>query len=181
MKTNNNKVGVIGETAVTLELLKRGFDVININTAYRNYKNADLICMNPDTGKSEMIQVKTGTTHSIMVGLVSELDGTIPNIDTHVIGPWVFVYIPKEDYSKMAFYVVTKEEITKLITTSNNWYVNEWNRKLTCKTLVAVSIEWLEGENSKAKKTNKYDYPEFKNPLGHNSINRWDKIDNLLK
>ena len=38
MKTNNNKVGVIGETAVTLELLKRGFDVININTAYRNYK-----------------------------------------------------------------------------------------------------------------------------------------------
>ena len=46
-------------------------DVININTAYRNYKNADLICVNSDTGKSVMIQVKTGTTHSIMVGLAS--------------------------------------------------------------------------------------------------------------
>jgi predicted AAA+ superfamily ATPase len=115
MKMNSNKMGVIGETAVALELLKRGFDVININNSYQNYKNADLICMNAETGKSVMIQVKTGTTHNIFTGFVSELDGTIPNIENTIIGPWVFVYIPEQDFSDIQFYILTKEEIDESV------------------------------------------------------------------
>ncbi len=180
MKMNSNKMGVIGETAVTLELLKRGFDVLNINNSYQNYKNADLICMNAETGKSVMIQVKTGTTHNIFTGFVSELDGTIPNIENTIIGPWVFVYIPEQDFSDIQFYILTKEEVKELITTSNNWYVNEWNRKLASKPVIGVDVEWLKGANQPGKSTQKYTYPEYKNPLGHNSINKWEKIEILL-
>ena len=55
-------IGRIGEKVAELELLKLGFDVINLNDFRKNYENADLICINPTTGKSVMIQVKTGTT-----------------------------------------------------------------------------------------------------------------------
>lgn len=181
MRTTRMTIGAIGEAAVALELLKKGFDVININSHYRNYKNADLVCMNSDTGKSVMIQVKTGTTHNILTGFTSELDGTIPNIDNSIIGPWVFVHIPNEDFSQMMFYILSKEEIKELITSSNLWYVNEWNRTLTSKPMVGVYTEWLEGKNQPGKLTKKYKYPEYKNQLGHNSIGRWDKIEVLLK
>ena len=96
MKKSRNLIGAIGEAAVVLELLKNGVNVLNINHYFRNYKNADLICMNTDNGKSTMIQVKTGTTHNILVGLESELDGTVPMLDNYIVGPWVFICI----YSK---------------------------------------------------------------------------------
>ena len=180
MKKDNTRIGAIGETAVALELLKKGYDVININSAYQNYKNADLVCMNPDTG----IQVKTGTTHNILTGFTSELDGTIPNIDNSIIGPWVFVYMPKEDFSEMKFYILSKEEIKELIKSSNLWYVNEWNRTLTSKPMVGVFTEWLEGKDQPGKTTKKYKYPKYKNPLGNNpdiAQGRWDKIEELLE
>jgi hypothetical protein len=44
-------LGLIGETAVSLELMKMGYDVINLNTLRHNYQNIDLICINPQTGK----------------------------------------------------------------------------------------------------------------------------------
>ncbi|MBR5849314.1 MAG: hypothetical protein IKY69_07600, partial [Bacteroidaceae bacterium] len=95
---------MIGETAVTLELLKRGLDVININCTYNNYQKADLICMNHENGKSTMIQVKTGTTNNILTGFVSELDGTIPFIEKSIIGPWIFVKTDKNNLSEFEFY-----------------------------------------------------------------------------
>ena len=175
-------LGLIGETAVSLELMKKGLDVININTVYRNYKNADLICMNANNGKSVMIQVKTGTTHNILTGFTSELDdGTIPNIEASVIGPWVFVKTDK-NFKTMNFYVLTKEEIVKLIKTSNNWYVNEWNRQLTSKTLVGVYDYWLEGKGEDAKTDPKFkkQHKAYSNPLKDTTKGKWEKITDLL-
>ena len=51
---NNKQLGQIGETAVMLELQKRGFDVININISYSNYPKADLICINAENGKNSV-------------------------------------------------------------------------------------------------------------------------------
>lgn len=98
MEITNKQKGELGENLVAMALMNMGWDVININTVYRNYKNADLICMNANNGKSVMIQVKTGTTHNILTGFISELDGTILNLETSVIGPWVFVYMPMTNY-----------------------------------------------------------------------------------
>ena len=188
MMNNNARIGLIGETAVTLELLKKGIDVVNINSYYRNYKNADLECMNPETGKSAMIQVKTGTTHNILTGFISETNGTIKNLDSSIIGPWVFVYIPDGNYSDMKFYILSKDEVKTLIESSNKWYVIEWDRDLKSKPMVGLEIAWLEGNNTPAKTNGTKTYPEYKNPLGQQSIkgqkvseNRWDKIIDLLK
>ena len=51
MKLTNKQKGELGEILVSMELMNMGLDVVNINTVYRNYKNADLICMNANNGK----------------------------------------------------------------------------------------------------------------------------------
>jgi hypothetical protein len=181
MEITNKQKGEIGETLVSMALMNMGWDVININTVYRNYKNADLICMNANNGKSVMIQVKAGTTHNILTGFISELDGSIPNLETSVIGPWVFVYMPDDKLSNIEFYILTKEEVIKLISSSNKWYVTEWNRKLTSKPRVGVEVDWLKGESSKASKENaKKQHPEYKSTLHQSSKDNWYKITELL-
>ena len=181
MELTQEQKGKIGETAVMLELLKKGFNVININNSYPNYKNVDLICMNANNGKSVMIQVKTGTTHNILTGFTSELDGSIPNLETSVIGPWVFVYMPDDKLSNIEFYILTKEEVIKLISSSNKWYVTEWNRKLTSKPRVGVEVDWLKGKSSEVSKENaKKQHPEYKSTLHQSSKDNWWKITELL-
>ena len=181
MEITNRQKGELGENLVAMALMNMGWDVININTVYRNYKNADLICMNANNGKSVMIQVKTGTTHNILTGFISELDGTIPNLETSVIGPWVFVYMPDDKLSNVEFYVLTREEVIELISSSNKWYVTEWNRELKSKPIVGVEVDWLQGEPSKASKPiAKKQHPEYKSTLRQTSKDNWYKIKELL-
>ena len=177
MKLTQEQKGKIGETAVMLELLKKGFNVININNSYPNYKNADLICMNANNGKSVMIQVKTGTTHNILTGFTSELDGTIQKLEESIIGPWVFVYMPDDKMSNMEFYILTREEVIELISSSNKWCATEYYRKLKKKYPVGVYVDWLEGGSSKATKL----HPEYKSTLHQTSKDNWWKITELLK
>ena len=177
MELTQEQKGKIGETAVMLELLKKGFNVININNSYPNYKNADLICMNANDGKSVMIQVKTGTTHNILTGFTSELDGTIQKLEESIIGPWVFVYMPDNKMSNMEFYILTREEVIELISSSNKWYATEYYRKLEKKYPVGIEIEWLKGGASKATKL----HPEYKSTLHQPSKDNWWKITELLK
>ena len=177
MELTQEQKGKIGETAVMLELLKKGFNVININNSYPNYKNADLICMNANNGKSVMIQVKTGTTHNILTGFTSEFDGTIQKLEESIIGPWVFVYMPDDKMSNMEFYILTREEVIELISSSNKWYVTEWKRKLTSKPRVGIEIKWLKGKSSKATKV----HPEYKSTLHQPSKDKWYKITELLE
>lgn len=177
MELTQEQKGKIGETAVMLELLKKGFNVININNSYPNYKNADLICMNANNGKSVMIQVKTGTTHNILTGFTSELDGTIQKLEESIIGPWVFVYMPDNKMSNMEFYILTREEVIELISSSNKWYATEYYRKLKKKYPVGVYVDWLEGGSSKATKL----HPEYKSTLHQPSKDKWYKITELLE
>lgn len=177
MELTNKQKGELGEILVSMELMNMGLDVVNINTVYRNYKNADLICMNANNGKSVMIQVKTGTTHNILTGFTSELDGTIQKLDESIIGPWVFVYMPDDKMSNMEFYILTREEAIELISSSNKWYATEYYRKLEKKYPVGIEIEWLKGGVSKATKL----HPEYKSTLHQPSKDNWWKITELLK
>ena len=173
-------IGRIGEKAAELELLKLGFDVINLNDFRNNYENADLIFMNPATGKSVMIQVKTGTTKNIMTGFTSELDGTIPDLEQKVIGPWIFIRTD-DKVSYMDYYILSKEETVELIETSNDWYVNKWNRKLSSKPIVGIDIPWLQGLKTEASKPQAVkQYPEYVSSLKETSYNKWEKITSLL-
>ena len=179
---NSQQISRIGETAVMLELLKMGYDVINLNSSYTNYPKADLICINPDNGKSTMIQVKTGTTKNILVGFTSEDDGTIKDIEKKINGPWIFVKTDKEKASEYEFYILTKEEILELITTINKWYVTQCNRQLKSNQIIGVDIAWLEGKGVKESPSHYTKrHAEYKNPLGKTTKGCWDKIVNLLK
>ena len=138
MKLTNKQKGELGEILVSMELMNMGLDVVNINTVYRNYKNADLICMNANNGKSIMIQVKTGTTQNIHTGFTSDAKGSIPKLEEKIIGPWVFVYMPDDKMSNMEFYILTREEVIELISSSNKWYATEYYRKLKKKYPVGI-------------------------------------------
>ena len=180
MANNKVNIGLMGETAVALELIKLGYDVININSFISNYKNADLIVMNRETGKSTMIQVKCGTTKNIVVGFTSELDGTIPELDDKIICPWVFVKVD-EKYD-MDFYILSSDEAKTLIKAGNDWYVHDFNRQLKRKPLVGMEISWLEGKSTEASAAHlKIQHKAFNNPLGHNSKDNWEKITNILE
>ncbi len=174
-------IGRIGEKAAELELLKQGIEVINLNDFRNNYENADLICMNRKTGKSVMIQVKLGKTHNILTGLTSEMDGTIPDLEHKVIGPWIFIKTD-EEFKSMDFYILTREETIELIKSSNDWYVNQWNRRLTSKPMVGVEVSWLKGEITEASKPNaKKQHPEYQSTLQETAHNKWSKITKLLE
>ena len=139
---NNAQIGLIGETAVKLKLLEMGWNAINLNDAIRNFKGADLICIN---GKETcLIQVKTcpnpGKNPNIRTGLISDCKGHIKDLKEKVVGPWVFVHIngegPKAEYD---FYILTRQEVIELITTSNDWYVKQ-KKKIRVKTYRLVCI-----------------------------------------
>ena len=176
MKLTNKQKGDLGEILVSMELINRGLDVVNINTVYRNYKNADLICINANNGKSVMIQVKTGTTQNIHTGFTSDEKGSIPKLEEKIIGPWVFVYMPDDKMSNMEFYILTREEVIELISSSNKWYATEYHRELKKKYPVGVYVDWLEGGLSKATKL----HPEYKSTLRQTSKGNWWKITKLL-
>lgn len=169
-------IGLIGETAVIMELLKRGYDVVNLNIFRNNYKRADIICMDSEGGKNTMIQVKTGTTKNFIIGLVSETDGTIERLEEKIVGPWVFVYTDNK-CSSMEFYILTREETIELIKTSCDWYANQWNRQLKHRQPAGIELNWLRGESSKATKN----HPEYKSSLKETSKDKWYKIEDLLK
>ena len=175
-KTNIN-IGKLGETAVALELIKLGYDVVNMNSSHGSYKNIDLICINPTNGKSITIQVKSGTTDNILTGFTSKLDGNIPNLEERIVCPWIFVEIDKKYNLQTKFYILSKEETFQLIESSNRWYVTAWNRKLKSKPVVGIKISWLQGDSEIA--TNEHHH--FNNPLKENSIDKWNKIIKLLE
>lgn len=45
MTLTENQLGRLGETAVALELMKRGYDVVNLNDSIKNYQHANLLCV----------------------------------------------------------------------------------------------------------------------------------------
>jgi hypothetical protein len=178
-KTNIN-IGKLGETAVALELIKLGYDVVNMNSSHSNYKNIDLICINPTNGKSIAIQVKSGTTDNILTGFTSELDGNIPNIKERIVCPWIFVEVDKNTL-QTKFYILSRDEALELIESSNRWYVTAWNRKLKSKPVVGISVSWLQGDSEIAVSTPTKQRSKFDNPLGHNAIDKWEKITKLIE
>ena len=176
MSKSNINIGKLGETAVALELIKLGYDVVNINSSYNNYKNIDLICINPSNGKSVAIQVKSGTTRNILTGFVSELDGSIPDLENKIVCPWVFVEIDKNTL-QTEFYILSKDEAIQLIGYSSRWYATGWSRKLKHKPIVGVDVSWLKGDSKIATSTRK----KFDNPLGDKATGKWEKITKLIE
>lgn len=171
----NAHIGLIGETAVKLKLLEMGWNAINLNDAIPNFKGADLICIKD--GETRMIQVKTSPSPNdnpnIMTGFVSDHEGNIKNLEEKVVCSWVFVHVrgvgTKAEYN---FYILTRQEVIDLITTSNDWYVKR--KKDTGKDIqIGLYLSWIRGigYNPSAK-----DYHSYKSVIKEDSKDRWEKI-----
>ena len=133
--------------------------------------------MSSKTGKSTMIQVKTGSTKNIQCGLTSTPSGEIADLEEKVICPWVFVHVtlPKgDDDFKFDFYVLTREETFDLIRSSNDWYANQakTGRTLQKNIRVGVDVTWLEAEESKETKL----FHPYRSTLKSTSKGKWEKI-----
>ena len=169
------QIGLIGETAVKLKLQENGWDAINLNDALRNFKGADLICIN---GKETcLIQVKTcpnpNRNPNIRTGLISDCDGHIKDLEEKVVGPWVFVQIKGEGTTaEYDFYILTRQEVIDLITTSNAWYVK--HKEERGKDIqIGLYLSWIRGigYNPNAK-----DYHEYKSVIKEDPKDKWEKI-----
>ena len=178
---SSQQICKLGETAVALELMKRGYDVINLNESLQNYMNADLLCISGKTGNGIKIQVKTGTTENIRCGLIADpATGVIQNLDERVICPWVFVHVAdktNQDGStdfKFDYYILTRDETRELLRVAHDWYANDTKngRKLQKNILVGMDIPWLMGEDFKDTSL----HNARKNPLKSKALNQWDKI-----
>ena len=123
-----------------------------------------------------MARVKTGTTQNILTGFTSDVKGSILKLEEKIIGPWVFVYMPDDKMSNMEFYILTREEVIELISSSNKWYATEYYRDLKKKYPVGVYVDWLKGGLTKATKL----HPEYKSTLRQPSKDNWWKITKLL-
>lgn len=177
---NNARIGNIGEQMVIVKLMELGWDAFNVNQVFKNYKSIDIICMNPCNGQTQQIQVKTGRgSNPFPTGFYSDNKG---NIDIFEIkGPWVFVLATGEGIDmSFRFFILSKSEVETLIQTSNNWYMNEYEREneISNHTPVGIKLKWLQGEGEKNTLNDnlKIRHAAYVNPLQHDSENCWDKI-----
>ena len=185
-KNNQNALTCkMGETVVVLKLLELGYQAFNLNSEFSNYMDADVMCINPETDKHVMIQVKTSSQKSpnFPVGFSSTRDGEIigKKLDERITCPWVFVHILEDNGEKRyRYYVLTREEVINLIEDSNRWYWKEGGTHSNATKDVqgvGLTIGWITGIN--IGKNGGKQYP--RNIKIAEPENAWDKITELLK
>ena len=159
-KSDKSRIGKLGETAVILKLTEMGWDAFNLNATNPNYKGVDVLAVNPQTLESLFIQVKSSALReaNFPTGLISDTKGNIIvrknkewvkdyNWKEKFVGPWVFVHIKMDSEDiNYDFYILTKEEVVKLIEDSNTWY---WGQNRNAKgeaQPVGLPLCWITGE-----------------------------------
>ena len=128
---SNIRLGEIGENMTIVRLLQKQWDAFNINHCISNYKAADLVCIDPEHNITKLIQVKTGYGKSpnFIVGLISDNQGHIDNLEKKIVGPWVFVQV--EGYGIdliFHFFSLSRQQVIDVIKSSNDWYTKTWDR-----------------------------------------------------
>ena len=181
---SSQQLGKLGETAVALELMKRGYDVINLNESLQNFQHADLLCVCSRTGKMQPIQVKTGSTKNIYCGLTATTKGEIIGIEDKVVCPWIFVHVTEITTAKQKkdlhfdFYILTREETIDLLQDAHNWYANDtkYKRDRQKPIRVGMDIQWLNADGKKETRL----HNAYKSLLTESSQDKWDNIALLL-
>jgi len=178
-KLRKSQLCAIGENMVAVKLLQNGLDAIVANQSINNCQSYDLICVDPETGKTKLVQVKTSVENNIPVGL-SLGDCTQEILEKKIVGPWVFVHVTEANNDlDFQFYLLTRKEVIKLIYESNYWYLNKWHRNgrlINLKSPCGVYVSWLNGGCE--KKDSKHD--AFHNPISSCLVDSktvtWKKI-----
>ena len=97
MSNNQSQMtGAYGEALVVTELVKRGYVALNANTAVRNHRAIDIVCIKYDDAtwahKSVLIQVKARRGRDFPTGYNLSESINIDLLNKEVKGPYVFIY-----------------------------------------------------------------------------------------
>lgn len=97
-KIDKAHLGALGETNVISKLMEHGWSAFNANCGIKNFKSIDVVCFRnndasptpwkPDTA---FIQVKTSVGSSFPIGFNIEQCLEEGYLETHLMGPYVFV------------------------------------------------------------------------------------------
>lgn len=118
-KTQLNKLmtGLAGEYLVAAMMNLRGWVA---SLTLKNYPGVDVFGMDPVSGKSIGIQVKSCWDSSFFVGVKRSERNTMP---TKIKGPYVFVHMDSVDQA--SFYILSKTEFINLVNSSDDAYYNK--------------------------------------------------------
>lgn len=174
-KLGSQQLCAIGENAVVVQMLLRGWDAANANTFVKNCASLDLFCRNPQTNVVVPVQVKVGTTDNIDIGcnLGQTQDGTFQQ---KVCGPWIFVRLGMKDgQPAFRFFILAPSEIKELARRAQHWYINALrrNKPIALTNRATVLVPWLEGHAVEAG--TKYAFG-WDSPLSTSSENAWHKL-----
>lgn len=169
------QLGLLGENLVSANLLAHGWDVANLNASFGNFKNIDLICQNKDN-ECVNIQVKTiYNNNSAFIGITSKEAAECED-NNKIVCAWVFVKINSLIPLHVDYYVLSKSQMTKLVSSLHKWYLYGWNRPAKASlenSPAGVHLWMLEGKNRSSKFSDK----DFINPLKDiDLLNKWDNI-----
>ena len=172
------QLGAIGEHLVAVNLLAQGWDAILANMSISNVMRYDIVCVDPKTSMTKLIQVKTSVEKNIPVGFRLKNAKTVV-LEEKIVGPWVFVYLEKVSACEYVphYYVLSRSQMIRLANDSNDWYMNKWKasyrKKPVCpENVCGISVKWLKGEGEDDNDR----HFAFNNPLPDTSENQWSKI-----
>lgn len=183
--------GAIGEHYVIMRLLARGYNASNINFTVKNAKSADILCGDKSLNTIKPIQVKTsfdksrsfntGLTHGdFCTNDIFDETKSMQALEKKIVGPWIFVNVDTStEIPTFRTFILTQEQVIKLTYESEKWYINDVHRvkKLQPTGTVALSLEWLEGKDSKAIKTGKRQRERFNNPYDEGAFEeQWKNL-----
>jgi len=105
MSTQSRKhsLGLAGEFFVAAELLRRG---VLASVTYGNAKKADVVALSPSGRNAVVIEVKTTSSDSWIVG------NSVPPAGD---GLWVFVYLPPSEADSPKYFVLTSTEVHEIV------------------------------------------------------------------
>lgn len=180
MSTINNDsqmTSALGECFVITELIKQDWVALNANTAVRNHKSIDVVCVkyNNETWEHEsaLIQVKARRGKDFPTGFSLKESVDLNYLKHEVKGPYVFVHIDKNNTPD--FYILSRSQFIKLLYELHDRYVNKIKRQkqLNVSLPAELTLKMLQGHDGNSSKG----VPGFKNPFPGNIFhNNWKNI-----
>lgn len=136
MKTDIKKhlIGLTGEYFVAGMMSLKGWVA---SLTLKNYPSVDIFGLNPETGKTINIQVKT--TKNIKSYQVGLMNSQRDCINDRITCPFVFVYIDKNN--NIDYYILTKEQLINLIIKTDDEYHDRKREKPLKDYPIAISLK----------------------------------------
>lgn len=110
-------LSLAGEFFVAAELQRRG---ISAAVTYGNAKKADVVAFSTTGEKAVVIEVKCTSQTRWVVG------GVVPPPSSK---PWVFVYVPKDEFEAPIFYILLQSELHDLLAPGDKKYRSRFKEK----------------------------------------------------